>query len=214
MLNKSSIDYKEYENVINLYALKVMRRVNAMKLDLTMDDVRQELCVGFTQARNAFKPEKGYKFSTYLRNSIFSSVNDRIEKLAKESTIVCSNAVYDASLMWEDPFERLDEKYSHEFESSYEDTVSSTEEMFERVNSLSVLTRSIVIELIEPSELLVRQHKEDFKSYEEKIKKGEALRNIIPAQINLSYVFKYYGLNKKEIAEVKAEFKEVLGVEL
>lgn len=74
-------DPKESTKQINSFASKVLRRLHQLGARThTLDDVKQELWVAWCKACEAYKPEGGASFSTFLTNGMRLHINRYVEK--------------------------------------------------------------------------------------------------------------------------------------
>lgn len=107
-----------YESVALLLknlAFKCFRRVTAMGLGMTLDDVMQEMNLSYVRCRDKWKPEGGAMFTTYLTyacmNNFNAAVRRPIEERREMGMVNMSDMVRVGSDMDDsdmDNFERID----------------------------------------------------------------------------------------------------------
>lgn len=74
-------DPKESTKQINAFAFKVLRRLHQLGArSQTIDDVKQELWFAWCKACEAYSPEGGASFSTFLTNGMRRHINRYVEK--------------------------------------------------------------------------------------------------------------------------------------
>ena len=74
-------DPKESTKLINNFAHKVLSRLHKLGARThTLDDVKQELWIAWCKACEAYKPEGGASFSTFLTNGMRLHINRYVEK--------------------------------------------------------------------------------------------------------------------------------------
>lgn len=74
-------DPKESTKQINAFAAKVLRRLHQLGARThSLDDVKQELWIAWCKACEAYRPEGGASFSTFLTNGMRLHINRYVEK--------------------------------------------------------------------------------------------------------------------------------------
>lgn len=68
-------------------ANKFYCRVEAVGIGMTLEDVYQELCLGYVQARAAWNPQGGALFATYCITVCQNNFNAAVKKMERQRTI-------------------------------------------------------------------------------------------------------------------------------
>ena len=76
--------YESVELLLRKLAHKCFARADAMGLPMTYDDVLQEMNVAYVLSKNAWNPDRGVLFSTYLTTSCYRRFNTAIAKMETE----------------------------------------------------------------------------------------------------------------------------------
>jgi hypothetical protein len=78
------IQYRNYQDSvkqIHSFAVKVLRRLHGLGAKThSLDDVKQELAIAWCKACEAYRPEGGASFETFLTNGMRLHINRYIEK--------------------------------------------------------------------------------------------------------------------------------------
>lgn len=76
--------FESVEQLLHKLSAKCYARVQAMGLPMEFDDVYQEMCVSYTRARVAWKPDGGSLFSTYCTTACMNNFNTAIKKMERD----------------------------------------------------------------------------------------------------------------------------------
>lgn len=76
--------FESVKGMVIKMAGKFMRRVEALSLPMSYDDVYQELCLSYVHAHKAWNPEGGAKFLTYYVYSAQNNFNKAIAKMERD----------------------------------------------------------------------------------------------------------------------------------
>lgn len=68
-------------------AFKCYRRVEAIGIGMTLDDVYQEMCLSYVRAKDAWNPQGGALFATYCITACQNNFNAAIKKMERERTL-------------------------------------------------------------------------------------------------------------------------------
>ena len=172
-------------------AIKCFRRVEAMGLPMTIEDVRQEMNLNYIKARNAWKPDGGARFSTYCQWVCLNNFNAAIKRMAndrKELGLVAFSDMAGTSEegeVEEDPLNRLESL----------DAVESPEAVAERRQELALSLKGLSAGARRLVNALLAQ---------------ETGKDIAPVRLGL--LAKQVGLAGPELRQVKIEILRGFGV--
>jgi DNA-directed RNA polymerase specialized sigma24 family protein len=76
--------YESVRRLLHRTAQKCFARVSALGLGMTFDDVLQEMNLSYVLARDAWNPEAGVRFTTYVVTCCYRNFNNRIAKPERE----------------------------------------------------------------------------------------------------------------------------------
>lgn len=68
-------------------SIKCYRRVEAIGISMTLDDVYQEMCLSYVRAKAAWNPQGGALFATYCITVCQNNFNAAIKKMERERSI-------------------------------------------------------------------------------------------------------------------------------
>ena len=80
--NDGSFD--SVKDMLHKMAYRFTRRVEALGIPMTQEDVFQELCLSYVQAKKTWKPEGGARFVTYCVYAAQNNFNLAVKKMARE----------------------------------------------------------------------------------------------------------------------------------
>ncbi|QFZ84520.1 hypothetical protein GFK26_17985 [Variovorax paradoxus] len=182
--------YESVEAMLTRLAIKSYARVQALKLPMNYEDVRQEMDVYYLQAFKAWRPDGGAKFSSYCTTACMHNFRNRIEKMCEEKRELGMYSIDDRAPSMQDedgdPMERLGADLD---DSRPEDRLIARQEMKQRLAGLTPAAQRFV------TALLLNERDDKFKT-------GTArFSNIAVAA----------GLNAAEARRVRAEITEKFG---
>ena len=76
--------FESVKAMLHSMAYKFTKRVTTLGLPMEYEDVFQELCLSYVQAKKTWKPEGGAKFITYCVYAAQNNFNEAIRKMARD----------------------------------------------------------------------------------------------------------------------------------
>lgn len=204
----SADEYRQYEKLMH----KVARRhygilINSGYTDEYMD-VFQNVAVSFLQAKNGYRADTGFKFTTYACTSAEKNFITQLEKRSRRLSPVSLESIRskdDDVSFWE---EIIADENTLEYRPSPRVCLI---EAIGKMNLLSSVAKLVVRELVSPSEEIRKAYREGL-SY---AKKAKELGGHIPRigdDIDYAFIFRYYGIKVKDRKKVFAEIRKVFEV--
>lgn len=198
-------DYERYRLLIHKIAKKQYGISMGLGLGETYEDIFQNVVISFMLAKEKFDPDYGFKFSTYATSAAENNFISDVEKLKLK---VC--------------FHLEDIKGDDDEKSSWEELVADESESpiiikerqreaTSKIKSLSLLSKLVVRELISPSEELREAHGKKLAEMAEAEAEGRPIPRVNP-DIDYSFIFQHYGINKVGRRKIMNELKKVFGV--
>mgnify|MGYP002040898335 FL=1 len=100
--------YESVEAMLTRLAIKAFARVQALKLPMEFEDVRQEMDVYYLQAFKAWRPDGSAKFSSYCTTACMNNFRNRIEKLCEERVHLGMYSIDDRAPAMDDDGDPMD----------------------------------------------------------------------------------------------------------
>lgn len=182
--------FESVKNMLQLMAGKFTRRVEALGLPMSYDDVFQELCLSYVHAKKAWKPEGGAKFITYCVYAAQNNFNLAIKKMARDRVEMGMNPIEAYSHNGEkedDPHEWITTSEC-EVSSSPDYRLERAASIMEASFGMSKTGKRVIAELL----------KNEFGLMGKKVKLSEIAQNL--------------GIEGQELTRLKTEFRERFGV--
>lgn len=205
----TSEEYRQYEKLIH----KVARKhygilLNTGGSDEYMD-VFQNVVISFLQAKLKFKPEKGFKFSTYAVSSADKNFIGLLQKRSRTlKTFSLENIKYDDEDTggWQDIV--ADEKTLDE-DSIMCNTLTKErlKRSLNRIKSLSMKSKLVVREILSPSDEIKKAHKAKL-AYAEKARECGDVVPRVSEDIDYRFIFQHYGIGVADRRKVFEELKD------
>ena len=148
--------YEDHTGLIHTITRKALARASGMGSTMDYHDLYQETCVAFVKAADGFKPELGWKFSTYFMTTAWRHLNKMFEKEENYRVhlgVISIEKLSSPDLIGEgDPLDYV--AAAGDFSYSPEEILEQRQEMESAMAEFSPLATRIVEWLIEPPEEL------------------------------------------------------------
>ena len=211
----ASTQFEDCKKLLSYLAYKCSQRLYALGFEADVDDLFQDACVVYTKAVEAFNPEVGAPFQAYLKRAVLLGFNNKVEHMLEvRKSVKFVSVVTDE----ESDIGGMDFIKSSEDTEAFNDTADNVEELAirsdeirERVGSLSPMAKLVVRELISPS-LQVTRTMQAMQAHADFGQKTLNQRLYRPKEVNIRVIRKHYGINPKQYARLKEEFLTKLGV--
>lgn len=208
-----SSEFSLHTGLIHTLTRKCWGRLKEAGLDeYEYEDIYQINCMTYVKAAKAYDASRGITFSAYLGRAIYNQFNKFADKAIEEK--------HELGFIAYDDFSSEDNNTDfldyHNAEADFAEVgveVISRETARENIAKLSAIGKLVVRELLSPTDGLKRTF-EGIKAHSEVSKeKGEKYIRV-PKSIDLRTIKIHYGFRQQDIAGLKNEIKEQLGVEI
>ena len=143
--------YASVEALLHKVAINSFKRVQALNLPMSFEDVRQEMNESYLRAFKAWDPQRGVKFSSYCQAACMMNFRHRIEKMANERREMGMYSYDDrAPIISEetgDPLERISTELDIDH-ARPEDRLAARQEMREKLKGLTPSAQRFVTALL------------------------------------------------------------------
>lgn len=207
-----SIEFKDYQKLVSQQAWRALSRLHTLGIhSMEFEDVFQEMSLYYMIAIKTFDESKGYVFSTYLVTVMQRRFKRVIDTLVEERGNLTSVEELESRASSEDDFSLYD--FIATDAPSIEDKLIHETETMAKLNKLSIKTRGVLLELINPSAAL----EDEFNAKVAHIRFGQQMGvsgKRMPSELNLHYICEHYGINGAARRQVRNELKANFGVDV
>lgn len=181
-MNEESNRLEDNIGLVHLLSSKIYKRVAAMNIGMTYEDLFQELSVVYLQALKSFDLSKGYKFSTYFTTSAFHFADRMIDREARYEIKIKGQSMTVES---EEGLCQLDFANS---DSDCAKIIEAEESLLSIYKGLSPLSKKAVDMALSPSVELVREVEMRNAKNDVAIERGTAVRRFKASTLDVSIV--------------------------
>lgn len=213
-----STAFADHKSLIHKMTKKCWGRLDSLGFSMDYEDIFQEHCVSYARAVKCYDPSKGITFSAYMGTAIYNGFNEAVKRMVAEREVL--NVVYLGDEVAADSVEGLEGHDNIDSilgdgirSPSIEDQSVLSDEIRERVSSLSDNAKLVIRELLSPSKAILKTL-EGIKAHSKLAKEMKQPRIHVPPEVNLRVIRMHYGFSYHKMNEIKREFKNKLGVEI
>jgi RNA polymerase sigma factor (sigma-70 family) len=209
-----STEFASHEGLIHSFARKGYGRLQAARVSIDYEDVFQEMCVSFTKAKAKYDPQTGFSFSAYFGRAIWNDFNKFADRLITER-VELGIINFEDMKSGDDTDGDITEVLMVEMESyelpesrleGFQDFVSNFSKV---MNSLSPVTRKVLLQFIAPSDQMKEHHVAKKGQYDWGRQMG-VLEKKVPDLITIEFVIRESLTDENERRVVRAEIKRLL----
>lgn len=202
----SDEEFRKYERLIHKFARKYFGKLLSAGLtEHDYEDVFQEVAVWFLMAKQKFRESLGYQFSTYAcsaANKNFSGFIGREIRKNFNKTYLEDLSGDDDPFSWEELVPGEDNELSPEMKGKIAE---------EKMASLSTQARTVVKELIDPSDDITRMHFARLE-YSRMARKCGGRVPRVSQDIDFNFIFQHYKWKTPTRVSVLKELMDVFEV--
>lgn len=207
--------FENQKGLLHTFARKVFGRLSAANVNITYEDIYQEMCLSYTQALRTYDPSRGITFSAYMGRSVYNNINFIAKKMIRERVELGMTLFSEFSNGDDETGFSIEEVIHNEDSPSLSPEALAVRniEVRERIAQLSRNGKRILRELISPSDEVAARHQAYIRSVGEKIKRGE-FKRAPSTTLTVKLIGKYLCLTREEMIHVCDEYERVLGVSI
>lgn len=207
-----STKFEDHEPLLHTMTRKCFGRLVQMNPSADYEDLFQELCVAFVRAQKTYDPTKGISFTAYMGRAVYNEFNRLMDKTVRDNTEIPMISAQELESRGDDG----DIDFYGTFDprqDTMEDLIVRSDDARDNFMRLSYVARLVVKELHKPSPELLKTHAGMVAHATLARAMGESVGRV-PHEITLRVVAQHLHLDKKTLAAVRQEFKEVVGVDV
>jgi DNA-directed RNA polymerase specialized sigma24 family protein len=207
-----STKFEDHEPLLHTMTRKCFGRLVQMNPSADYEDLFQELCVAFVRAQKTYDPTKGISFTAYMGRAVYNEFNGMMDKIARDNEAIPMISAQELEARGDDGDIDFYGTYDPK-QATMEDLIVRSDEARDNFMKLSYPARLVVKELHKPSKELLKAHSGMLAHSALARAKGENVPRV-SHEITLRVVAQYLHIDKKTLASIRQEFREVVGVDV
>lgn len=205
--------FEQNKGLLHKFTKMGFGRLQGAGVEIEYEDVFQEMTVSFIKAHRTFDSSKGFSFSAYFGRSCMNNFNKWAANLCREQRELGLIRATDMNFgEFEDKGDVLDYFYEDGEQQSPEDMMIAIEEVRQRVGSLSLDAKRMVLHLIAPTQSMRDVFDEEVADAHEMRAQGHNVK--ISRDHNFSFIGRDLGMTPGRVSEVRKELSRVFKVKL